>query len=325
MSSSSPVGQSVNRRRPRILVVQSGIEHSNTLDLLRDLAPRSVEVVGDVDEAVAQVGLANSRDRVDTVVVPITIADFAANRIVEAFDLCDRQVRLVLLAPSGRTDAMQEALHAGFDDAVEMPASPSRLGRAVGLENGIVPPRAVEIERAPHPLDPLDRHDGHHPTIASSHDAAIRESFEPATSPTTDVEDRSIEDTVDAEPDLREESTNLGDVHLVAEILSEEGNIRQVSLSLIREYLETQDVHLLLADEAIGQDRRSSAPVIHDGQRLGSLVSSSVDADRLSVWANWLAVWMGLERHVLSPVDAFDLAAGAGPVDVALGFRWLDF
>lgn len=314
MSSSSPVGQSVNRRRPRILVVQSGIEHSNTLDLLRDLAPRSVEVVGDVYDAVAQVGLANSRDRVDTVVVPITIADFAANRIVEAFDLCDRQVRLVLLAPSGRTDAMQEALHAGFDDAVEMPASPSRLGRAVGLENGIVPPRAVEIERAPHPLDPLDRHDGHHPTIASSHDAAIREAFEPATSPTTDVEGRSIEDTVDAEPDLREESTNLGDVHLVAEILSEEGNIRQVSLSLIREYLETQDVHLLLADEAIGQDRRSSAPVIHDGQRLGSLVSSSVDADRLSVWANWLAVWMGLERHVrgLKKLTETDELTGAG-------------
>ncbi len=50
----------------------------------------------------------------------------------------------------------------------------------------------------------------------------------------------------------------------------------------------------------------------------GELVVASFGAGRVESFA-WLP------DHSLSPVDAFDLAAGAGPVDVALGFRWLDF
>jgi diguanylate cyclase (GGDEF)-like protein len=298
MSGSSPVGKSVHRRNPRILVVQSGIERTDTLDVLRDLAPENVETVNDVYEAVAHVGLATARDHVDTVVVPITIPDFSAGRIVEAFDLCDRQVRLVLLAPSGRSDAIRHALEAGFDDAVEMPATSSRLGRAVGIAHGLLPAKTVEIERSPDRLDPLD-----HPPIRR---------VRPETPSAVDAAASS--ETGDPAPASMKPSEHLGDIDLVSEVLSEEGNLRSTSLALIRLHLRTQDVHLLLADESIAEDGRATAAVVHDDVHLGTLVSSSVSANELLTWAGWLAVWMGLERHVrrLKKQTETDELTGAG-------------
>ncbi len=352
MSGSRSVGQDVHRRRPRILVVQSGIERGETLDLLHDLAPESVETVNDVYEAVAHVGLATARDHVDTVVVPITIPDFSAARIVEAFDLCDRQVRLVLLAPNGRVDAMRNALDAGFDDAVEMPATLSRLERAIGLSNGIVPSRTVEIERAPHPLDPLDRHDAE-PRSRQPRPAArevlARATREPEDTPPAENQRRDRDEDPAAarsgtrtgsgpghEPDSgppnerraedgdraeappasegMKPSEQLGDVDLVTEILSEEGNLRSTSLAMIRTHLGTQDIHLLLAEETFAEDGRATATVVHGEVHLGTLVSSTVGSDALRDWANWLAVWMGLERHVrgLKRLTETDELTGAG-------------
>jgi diguanylate cyclase (GGDEF)-like protein len=305
MTGSSSVGQVVSRRRPRILVVQSGMERSDTLDLLRDLAPENVETVDDVYEAVARVGLANARDRVETVVVPITIPEFSAPRIVEAFELCDRRVRLVLLAPSGRNDAMEAAIQAGFVDAVEMPASPSRLGRAVGIESGIVPPRPVEIERSPHPLDPLDPLDRHESRPVSS-PRKVREVLAEASRPTSE----RIETP---EPPI-EAFRSLGDVDLVAEIMSDAGNLRATSLAMIRAYLSTEDVHLLLADESVSEDGRATAKVVHGEFHLGTLVSTTVATADLVPWASWLAVWMSLERHIrgLERLTETDELTGAG-------------
>ncbi len=317
MNGSTPVGQAVTRRRPRILVVQSGIERSDTLDMLRDLAPQSVETVDDVYEAVAHVGLATARDHVDTVVVPITIPDFSAPRIVEAFDLCDRQVRLVLMTPTGRADAMKAALAAGFDDAVEMSDPPSRLGRALGIDHGLVPPRPAEIERSPHPLDPLDRHDApNQPVRRTPIPDVLATSITPSPSPSPS-RPHDIEAPTADERDERDDMTpseHLGDVDLVSEIMSEDGNLRSTSLAMIRAHLGTPDVHLLLADETLGEDGRATAAVVHDDRHLGVLVSSTVGAAALAPWASWLAVWMGLERHVrdLKTLTETDELTGAG-------------
>ena len=159
MSRSDSIGKPMPRRGSRVLVVQGGAHHMDTLDLLQELAPSRVEAVDDVYEAVALAGLAGARDEIETVLVPVTIPEFSAPRIVDAFAVCDRRVRLVLLAPNGRVDAMEAALDAGFADAVEMPASQSRLSQAIGLDRGRMPRRPVEIERHDPPGDPLDRHE----------------------------------------------------------------------------------------------------------------------------------------------------------------------
>jgi len=318
MNGSHPVGQVVNRRRPRILVVQSGIERQDTLDVLRDLAPDRVVPVNDVFEAVTKVGLATARDRVETVVVPITLPDFSASRIVEAFDLCDRQVRLVLLTPNGRGDAIRQALEAGFDDAVEVPASPSRLRRAIGIENGMVPDRPVEIERS---FDPLDRHessgsDGGADAVSSpTTDPEFPAGRERTTTPhvATAAPARDVAPTDD--PDLDPKPAEpLGDIHLVAEVIANGGNLRALTLALIRSHLGTEDVHLLLADESMGEDGRAAAAVTAGGVHLGRLVSSTIDAPELARWAEWLAVWMGLDTHVrgLERLTETDELTGAG-------------
>ncbi len=307
MSGSHPVGKPVHRRHRRILVVQGGMERHDTLDTLRDLAPNDVETVNDIFEAVAQVGLANARDRVETVVVPLTISEFSADRIVEAFDLCDRQVRLVLVVPPGRLDAMRLAIDAGFDDAVEMTATPTRLGQAIGVQNGLVPARTIEIERAVHPLDPLDRHDAPRGPVNDTRRPASR--VETGTSP------RDLAAGIPSSDTRPIKSTEqLGDVDLVAEILSEDGNLRSTSIAMIRAHLGTEDVHLLLADEVHIDDDRATADVIHRDLHLGTLVSSTVHEPELAIWAKWLAVWMHLDRHVrgLEKLTETDELTGAG-------------
>ncbi len=309
MNGSSPVGKAVHRRRRRILVVQGGMERHDTLDTLRDLAPSDVETVNDIFEAVAQVGLATARDHVDTVVVPLTIPEFSADRIVEAFDLCDRQVRLVLVVPPGRVDAMRLAVDAGFDDAIEMTATPTRLGQAIGIQNGLVPTRAVEIERSAHPLDPLDRHDDAPAARAETRRSATRDALEREPSPPVPSPDIDSPDT-----GVLKSTEQLGDIDLVAEILADDGNLRSTSIAMIRAHLGTEDVHLLLADETHVEDVRASADVIHRDIHLGVLVSSTVQASELEIWAKWLAVWMNLERHVrgLERLTETDELTGAG-------------
>lgn len=48
------------------------------------------------------------------------------------------------------------------------------------------------------------------------------------------------------------------------------------------------------------------------------LIVATFDAARVETFA-WLP------DHSLVPIDSFSLAAGAGPVDLAVGYRWLDF
>lgn len=320
MSGSHSIGQVVHRRQPRVLVVQNGIEGDDTLDLIKDLAPDRVETVDDVYEAVAMVGLAGAREEIDTVVVPVTIAEFSAARIVEAFQICDGRVRLVLLAPNGRTDAMQSAVDAGFDDAIEMPASQSRLSKAIGLDRGLIPRRTVEIERNDPPGDPLDRHESTSPRRASPHPTPreILERAADASPPPDSDESGSTGHEVDL-GDLAESTTDtparqLGDVDLVAAVVADDGHLRSTSLAMIRAHLGTQDVHLLLLDEAVGDDGRAVAAVHHDGEHLGMLVSSTVGAADLVPWASWLSVWMGLDRHLrgLERLAETDELTGAG-------------
>ena len=59
-----------------------------------------------------------------------------------------------------------------------------------------------------------------------------------------------------------------------------------------------------------------AARTVSSGQ--GELVVATFDASRIESFA-WLP------NHDLTPIDTFTLAAGAGPVDLAVGFRWLDF
>lgn len=298
----------------------------DTLDLLHELAPSRVEAVDDVYEAVALAGLARAGDKIETVLVPITIPEFSASRIVDAFAACDRRVRLVLLAPNGRVDAMEAALDAGFADALEMPASQSRLSQAIGLDRGRMPRRPVEIERHDPPGDPLDRHETDdapsntpRPTTrevlerlveeASEEAAATEPAAPPKTTPSPASDGDSSPEEVDEIP-----ADQLGDVDLVAAVVGNEGGLRSTSLAMIRAHLGTRDIHLILVDEEIGDDHRSMVEIRHEDDHLGMLASSTVGEADLEPWASWLSVWMGLDRHMrgLERLAETDELTGAG-------------
>lgn len=282
----------------RILLVHGGVENTETLDLIRDTVAGPTETVDDVYEAVARVGLCRADAGIRSVVVPVTIPEFSAARIIEAFRLVDGRVRLVLLVPTGRHDAIEAGLAAGFDDAIEVPATTVRLHAALGLSapRGLDdrPRKATDVRESvstPVRPDPVER---------------------PPASPVP-VEGTPEEDaTSSLPPDAPED---LGDVDLVASVIEDDGMIHSLALAMIRSHLRTQDVHLLHPEDDGGEgDSRPAAPIRFRGTTLGSLVSTTIGIEDLARWADWLGHWLALDHHLrgLETLCETDELTGAG-------------
>ncbi|MDG2022514.1 MAG: GGDEF domain-containing protein [Phycisphaerales bacterium] len=290
MTGSAPIPSEVYRgNAERILVVDGGIERFNTLDLIREIAPDHAEIVDDVYEAVAIVGLCRANEGVHTVLVPITIPDYAANRIVEAFRIVDGRVRLVLLVPAGRQDAIDTALAAGFDDAIEMPTTPSRLLEALG-------DRASSAETRP-------SGESSSQITEPAAEASIPSSVptgSPRTPPAILEDEPDPPSTTPDPPIIKPVEENLGDVDLVESVMADDGTLRSMCLAMIRSHLGTQDVHLLEPEDGSEADPRSSMPILHRGRTMGRLASSSIGGEDLSRWAEWIGHWLALEHQVRS-------------------------
>lgn len=300
---------SVNSNRSdagRILVVQTGMERSDTLEQVHELVSTRAETVDDVYEAICTVGLAGAEEEVHTVLVPITIPEFSARSIFEAFQIGDARVRLVLVAPAGRQDAIEAALAEGFDDAIELPAGPTQLRRALGLASDpLMPRRTVEVEPPPgRPagFDPTPPEEAAPPPTVRS----LLEREEPSWEAMESLEEAVAESEDDGE--------RLGDVHLVQAIIDDDGSFHSISLSMIRAHLGTGDIHLLLPEETDDIDVRATALIECDDEHVATLVSSTVGADDLRPWASWLSTWMALERRMrgLETLTETDQLTGAG-------------
>ena len=283
----------------RILLVHGGVEHTETLELIRDAVSGMTETVDDIYEAVARVGLCRADEGIRTVVVPVTIPEFSAARIIEAFRLVDGRVRLVVLVPTGRHDAIEAGLAAGFDDALEIPSTSVRLRTALGVSTPrrSMPDRPITAIDPDHPVPPpVERAPASVPTHAST----------PASGDAPAEEDAPLLD-----PEVPED---LGDVDLVGSVIENDGMVRSIALAMIRTHLRTQDVHLLRPEDDGAGDARTSAPIHFSGTMLGSLVSTTIGIDDLTRWAEWLAHWLALDRHLrgLETLCETDELTGAG-------------
>ena len=281
---------STERRRdgadPRVLVVRGGNEHLDTIDLVEEIASDRTEVADDIFEAIAMAGLATTNDPIETVLVPVTIPEFSATRIVDAFETLQAQhrIRLVLMVPTGRNDAMDSALVEGFDDAIEVPTTPGRLRRALGAnDTPPIPRRPAEEAPPPRRPDGFDQ-----PREDRAPDDALTTS-----SPQTPS---SLKQTEDPE-ELEAQTRSIGDIDLVMSITENDGSFRRIALTMIRAHLGTGDVHLLLPDEFDPEETRTSSPVTIEKDHIATLVSTTVGQKDLERWAEWLAIWMGLERR----------------------------
>ena len=245
------------------LVVQSGIERSNTIDLMREVNPDSIEIADDIYEAVTRVGLANGRAPVKTVCVPLMIPEYSPERIVQAFRRVNGQIRLILIAPAGRQEACSAALKAGFDDVLEIPSTSHVIATLLNgdlqrQENANVPPQPEQVVE-----------------IQASSIPQARTESRTANPPTDDAE--------------------LGDIDLVEAVLQGEGELRDTAIRMMRIHLGTDDVHLVLPQDDWIPDGRADAPVCREGRVHGTLVSATIGIEDLERWAEWLSRWMDLE------------------------------
>lgn len=285
-----PQLRSISNRDPnrfgRVLVVQKGLQCEPSLELITQTSPDRVQVVDDVFEAVAIAGLASGEGQVHSVIVPVTIPNYSPSRLVQAFGQCDARIRLILLVPTGRMDAGQEAIDAGFHEALELPIlSSGVIDRALGFQDSTVDRADEAPEIQPSRTSP--------PAMAP-----------PPVFPMPKSRHRSID--VDA--------NDLGDVHLIDCIVSKEESLRATSLAMIRSTLGTEDVHLLLPNELLDEQSRTLIDIVHGDEHLGVLASSSLAESELRPWAEWLTSWMGLENHVqhLSHLAETDELTSAG-------------
>ncbi len=271
-----------DREGSRVLVVRGGSGRIDTLELLEQIPCDRAEAAGDLFEAVAAVGLATASDPVDTVLVPVTLPEFSARRIVDAFEILERRVRLVLLVPGGRMDAVENAIEEGFDDAIELPASPTMIRRALDSTTGPITASPAR-EMDPPPTRPRGFGD---------------QGLEaPSPTPPGAGSHSMVEKGEDA-PLPNAEARNIGDIDLVMSISENDGNFRATSLTMIRAHLGTGDVHLLLPDEFDPDDARISAPITIGSDHVATLASSTIGSLDLERWAAWLGTWMGLERRM---------------------------
>ncbi|MCH2162569.1 MAG: diguanylate cyclase [Phycisphaerales bacterium] len=258
-----------DRHEDRTLIIQSGIERSNTIDLLSEARPDTSEIVDDVYEAVARIGLSSSKDRIRTVLVPLTIPEYAPNRIVQAFRRVDGRLRLVLLAPTGRAEACSAALRAGFDAILEIPTSVAAIE---SILNGQAP---APSSQAP-------------PTTAEASKRTPPQETEPV--PT---EFEPPEATPSRAPAI--DDAELGDIDLVDSLLVQDGRLRETAIRMMRTHLGTDDVHLVLPEDAWNSDGRAEAEVRREDRIHGTLVSGTIGIEDLERWAEWLSRWMELD------------------------------
>ena len=251
----------------RVLIIQSGIERTDTVDLLRQARPGATILVDDTYEALARIGMSDAGKRIQTVMIPLTIPDYAPKRVVQAFRRIDGRLRLILIAPTGRSEACSAALRAGFDAILEIPSSANSI-KAV-LNGELVPTSSTSSSPTPRQVT-LDV-----PPQPSSIDPP------PAASP----------------PAPRE--SGLAEIDLLESLLDKGGNIRDTAISILRTQLGTDDVHLVLPEDAFLPDGRAHTSIQHEGREHGILVSRTIGNADLERWAEWLSRWLELEWKML--------------------------
>ena len=138
----------------RTLVVQSGIEKTNTIDLMRDVDSISIEIADDIYEAITRVGLAEENTPVRTVCIPLMIPDYSPDRVVQAFRRMSGKIKLILIVPSGRSEACSAALKAGFDNVLEIPTSSNSIADV--LNGNTSSKESAAHELAPPAIHPVE-------------------------------------------------------------------------------------------------------------------------------------------------------------------------
>ena len=265
----------------RTLVIQSGIEKTNTIDLMREADSISIEIADDIYEAITRVGLAEENTPIRTVCIPLMIPEYSPERVVQAFRRMSGKIKLILIVPSGRNEACSAALKAGFDNVLEIPTSSNII---TDVLNG----KSHTKESAPSEIAP-----------SSSHPVETQSS-----TPTTDA-NRASPPIDDAE---------LGDIDLVESVLRGEGELLDTAIRMMRIHLGTDDVHLILPEDSWVSDGRAESPVLREDRIHGTLVSATISIEDLDRWSEWLSRWMDLEWHManLAHLAETDQLTGAG-------------
>ncbi|MEM9416560.1 MAG: diguanylate cyclase [Planctomycetota bacterium] len=242
--------------------------------------------------------------------------------------------RLIALAQPNEQQEARAAVEAGFDQVVEEPVDATLLLAALGL----TPPVHSTGPALPHPpgLDTPEPIPAETPGTGTASAVAL-EAFPPAMDDsgeihsafelhdTTDephcieplppadpvaggngeavsvppAENGSSDGLPDADaPVAAEPAGSLGDVDLVASILEDGGTLPQRAEQLLAQQSGIVGVALAQAADEVPPDHAVVA--VHSAaQPLGLLhAPPPTTADELSPWADWIAHWLALEKHV---------------------------
>lgn len=251
-----------------------------------------LEAASDLYEALGRLGTATVRDPVQAVVVSAREVRDRHAAAVEALRRLDPSVQIVLVSADEDDPLGEEAILAGFDQAVlgggtdrllaDVLRDPDRRTGVLRPEPPVVETRATPREEPVPPSAP-----------------APNESSRPAP----------------AAPSPRDRA--LGDVDLVAAVLDNPAQLAALALELLRQESGLRDaVH----HRTEPTESKHTAVEVLDGERSFGWLSASASRETLAPWSRWLARWCRLaEDHAALREKAF-----RDPLTGAFNRRYVD-
>ena len=312
-------------QRAKPILVQEGLPQELVDQLAEGLEPAGARVVGTLFDAVCDAGQALVGAPVSAVLMGPPPASITERDVVEAFRRTDPSVRLVRLFAANEANNVEGMINAGFDDALPIPVSASRLMQAVGgpmtpvVVNEPVPAGATTTESKP--TNSPSEHDASS-TKTSSMPSIVEVVLEDAWA-RLNQEELPTQPTIAASSSKAHASAAGTDADLVRAVLKGD-DIEQLAIDLIRQHTGINGVQFRLENPS---DRAEASP--HEDHEteatrlevpaaeglIGYLTSPNHgDEETLETWVDWLSSWLLLQNQYTQfrHMALFDHLTGAG-------------
>jgi diguanylate cyclase (GGDEF)-like protein len=312
----SAFGRPIRSNSSRPILVRAGLSNDQLKALNHDLKSNDVQVVETVFDALCITGSPRVNAAINAIFMAPPPLGLSESEVIQAFRRTDPEIRLILLLPIEESQRAGIAMSAGFNDAFALPASTSRLLKAID-------PEFVEqasMEPSPPATTSSSDKTESTKTMVESKATARRSIVEIVLEEACSrIEKESGTMTTDG-CSLFEESIpegDFGDIQLI-HCMMEGEEISKIAVDIIRSKSGIESVqHLVEDDSSDGHDLDAAGtclPIGRSEEGFGYLIANDEDNGVLTSWADWLRYWLILQqRHASLRRQAWtDELTGAG-------------
>jgi diguanylate cyclase (GGDEF)-like protein len=303
----------------RPILVRAGLSNDQLQALNEDLKPKGVRVVETVFDALCITGSPRRNSAVNAIFMAPPPLGLSEGEVIQAFRRTDPEIRLILLLPVDEPQRAGSAMTTGFNDAFTLPASTSRVLKAID-PTYTEPDTATETETESTSQHSVEGQPADLPSMREAKATARRSIVEIVLEEACSRIEAEANNISSETTSLFEESIpegDFGDIQLIRCMMEGE-EINQIAIEIIRNKSGIESVrHLVEEDASEGPDLGAGGtclPIGRPEESLGYLTANTADNGALNSWADWMRYWLILQqRHASLRRQAWtDELTGAG-------------